>query len=242
MTVKAMEPFGEALLAYLDGDTSAELILRRDDGREAVIPVSLFFRDEATFTDVEKVATGLCEGRVLDIGAGAGSHSAALQRKGRLVTAMDISPQAVDVMRRRGVANVQPADIFAFEGGPFDTLLMLGHGIGMVETIEGLQRFLVHARSLLAPGGQLLLDSLDVRVTDDPENLAYHEANRRAGRYIGEIRTQLEFRGHAGPWCGWLQVDADTLSGHAESAGWCCELVHRGSNGDYLARLTPLPI
>jgi hypothetical protein len=51
MVPDAMEPLGEALLAYLDGDTSAELILRRDHGREAVIPVSLFFRDEATFTD-----------------------------------------------------------------------------------------------------------------------------------------------------------------------------------------------
>ena len=238
MNAKAMEPHGKALLAYLGGDSSAELIVRRDDGQETAIPVSLFFRDEPVFTEIERMAIGLCEGRVLDIGAGAGSLSAALQRRGHPVTAIDISPEAVAVAGRRGVVDVLCADIFSFEGGPFDTLLMMGHGIGMVETIEGLKRFLVCARSLLAVNGQLLVDSLDVRITDDSENLAYHEANRKAGRYIGEIRMQFEFQGMRGPCCGWLQVDPETLREHSESAGWRCEVVHQGEHGDYLARLT----
>jgi SAM-dependent methyltransferase len=238
MNAKAMEPYGKALLAYLGGDSSVDLIIRRDDGKETAVPVSLFVRAESGFTEMEKTATELCEGRVLDIGAGAGSQSAVLQRKGHLVTAIDISPEAVAVARRRGVADVLCADILLFEGGPFDTLLMMGHGIGMVETIEGLKRFLVHAHSLLAVNGQLLVDSLDVRVTDASENLAYQEANRNAGRYIGEIRMQFEFQGQKGPYCGWLQVDAETLREHSESAGWQCEVVHQGENGDYLARLT----
>ncbi|MBI4720610.1 MAG: hypothetical protein HY770_05220 [Chitinivibrionia bacterium] len=108
----------------------------------------------------------------------------------------------------------------------------------MVETIEGLKRFLARAHSLLAVNGQLLVDSLDVRVTGDSKNLAYHEANREAGRYIGEIRMQFEFQGRKGPYCGWLQVDAETLREHSESAGWRCEIAHQEMNGDYLARLT----
>jgi SAM-dependent methyltransferase len=237
MNPRAMEPFGRALLAYLEGESGAEIILRRDDGKEGAIPAAFFFREESGFSQIERAATELGEGRVLDIGAGAGSLSVVLQRKGHLVTALDISPEAVTVTRRRGVSDVLCADILAFEGGPFDTLLMLGHGIGMVETIEGLKRFLVRAHSLLAADGQLLLDSLDVRVTDDPDNLAYHEANRNAGRYIGEVRMQFEFQGEKGPYCGWLQVDAETLRELSESAGWRCQVVHRGDNGDYLARL-----
>jgi len=238
MNAIAMEPFGRALLAYLGGDSSANLIVRRDDGKEAAVPVRLFFRDESGFTEMERMAMELCEGRVLDIGAGAGSQSAVLQRKGHLVTAIDISPEAVAVAGRRGVTDVLCADILSFEGGPFDTLLMMGHGIGMVETIEGLKRFLVRAHSLLAANGHLLVDSLDVRVARDSKNLAYHEANRNAGRYIGEIRMQFEFQGQKGPYCGWLQVDAETLREHSESTGWQCEVVHEGENGDYLARLT----
>ena len=46
MDPKAMEPYGAALLAGFDGDASAELILRRDDGREGRLPVSHFFRGQ----------------------------------------------------------------------------------------------------------------------------------------------------------------------------------------------------
>ena len=129
------------------------------------------------------------------------------------------------------------AYIFEFQGGPFDTILMMGHGIGMVETIDGLDRFLAHTRGILSEDGQVLLDSLDVRPTDDPGNLAYHEANRQEGRYIGEIRLQFEFQSNKGPYCGWLHIDPETLKEHAGKAGWKCEVIMK-DNGNYLARLS----
>lgn len=55
-----------------------------------------------------------------------------------------------------------------FLGGPFDSILLLGHGIGMVEDLPGLDRFLGHARRLTGNAGQLLPHSLDVRQTEDP--------------------------------------------------------------------------
>lgn len=84
----------------------------------------------------------------------------------------------------------------------------------------------------------MLLDSLDARITDNPSDLAYHEANRQAGRYIGEIRMRFEFQAKKGLYCGWLHVDAETLKEHAELAGWRCEVVHREESGNHLARLT----
>ncbi len=83
-----------------------------------------------------------------------------------------------------------------------------------------------------------MLDSLDVRETKDLANLAYHETNRRADRYIGETRIRFEFRDTQGPYCGWLHVDAETLKEHAEAAGLQCEVVHREESGNYLGRLT----
>ena len=237
MNPQAMEPFGNALVAYFEGDTGAEVVVRRDDGLAAPIPVSHFFRDESGFTEIEKNAIMLCKGHILDIGAGTGLHSIVMQRKGCQVTAIDISPQAAGIMKLIGVKDVRYADVFEFDGGPFDTLLMLGHGIGMAESMVGLDRFLSKARTLLTDGGQVIMDSLDVRMTDSPANLAYHEANRQAGRYVGEIRIQFEFRGMNGPFCGWLQVDDETLSQHAGMWGWQCEIIQRGDTGDYLARL-----
>jgi SAM-dependent methyltransferase len=238
MDAKAMEPFGKALLAYQNGDLGAEILLRRDDGHEATIPIWLFFRDESKFTELEKMAMQLCKGRVLDVGSGAGLHSLVLQNRGYKVTALDISPEAAAVARQRGVSDVHCGDILTFAGGSFDTLLLMGHGIGMVETIDGLKSFLSFAHRLLNVDGQIILDSVDVRVTDNVEHLAYHERNRKAGRYIGEIRTLFEFRDSKGPFCGWLQVDAETLTEQAKQAGWQCQVVLQSENGNYLARLT----
>jgi SAM-dependent methyltransferase len=237
MNPKAMEPYGKALAAYHEGHTNAQLIIRRDDGLETPIPVGIFFREPSEFTPIEKAALDSCKGRVLDVGAGTGSPSLALQRRGISVTVIDINPHAVNIMNKRGLKDVRCADIFEFSEGNFDTLLMLGHGIGMVETIAGLDRFLKSAHGLRSDDGQLLLDSLDVRTTSDPNHLAYHETKRQEGRYIGEIRMQFEFGNEKGPYCGWLQVDPETLKDHAHLTGWRCEVVHQEASGDYLAQL-----
>jgi SAM-dependent methyltransferase len=240
MNAKAMEPLGHALLAYVEGDLDAELAIRRDDGLDDPMPMSHFFRDPSEFTDIEKCAISLCAGLVLDVGAGSGLHSLVLQEAGFAVTAIDVSPEAVQVMTRRGVKDVRNADIFGFRAERFDTVLLLGHGIGMVENIAGLDRFLTHARSLVTQQGNVLFDSCDVRCTTDVRHLAYQDANREAGRYLGEIRLQIGFRGELGPSCGWLHVDPDTVAERAEQAGWKMSVVCRDAGGQYLGRLTKL--
>ncbi|MHC4403905.1 MAG: class I SAM-dependent methyltransferase, partial [Planctomycetota bacterium] len=137
MDAKAMEPQGLALLAYFEGALDAELIIHRDDGVDDPVPVSHFFRDPSEFTNVETTAISLCTGHVLDAGAGTGLHSLVLQQIGLPVTAVEITRQAVAIMTRRGVRDVRHVDILDYSGGPFDTILMMGHGIGMVETIAG---------------------------------------------------------------------------------------------------------
>ncbi len=239
MDSDAMVPFGRALKAYHDGRTDAAVIMRREDGFEVPMPVEAFFQGEANFTIFEANAVQLCRGTVLDIGAGTGKLSLAVQKHGCAVTAIDISPEAVDVMRKRGLTNVSCVDAFAYHGGPFDTILLMGHGIGMVESLSGLGAFLAHVRTLIAGDGQLILDSLDVRRTRDPRHLAYHEMKRRAGAYEGEIRVQLAFEEMTGPFCGWLQVDPDLLKRYSETGGWRCSVLMANDGGEYLAKLTP---
>jgi SAM-dependent methyltransferase len=238
MDPNALIPHGLAMLGYFQGNSAAQLIVRRDDGVEHSVPVSHFFRPPAEFSPIELAALERCKGHVLDIGAGTGLHSVVMQSRGRMVTAIDLSPQAVEIMVKRGMRDVHCADVFRYRGGPFDTLLMLGHGIGLVEDLPGLKRFLARAHQLTRSDGQLLVDSLDVRQTDDPRNLAYHEANRRAGHYVGATRLQFEYEGQSGPYCGWLHVDPETLRQQAEQAGWECEIILEQESGDYLARLT----
>jgi SAM-dependent methyltransferase len=237
MNPEAMIPFALAVRAYFQGETEAQISIRRDDGFEIALPVRHFFRSASDFLPVEVMALRHCRGHVLDIGAGSGIHSLVLQTRGLTVTAIDIDPACVEIMSQRGVRDVQVADILEYRGGLFDTLLLLGHGIGMVENMHGLSAFLNSARRLTRSSGQVLIHSLDVRQTEDPSHRAYHETNRRAGRYIGETRLQFEFQGKRGPYCGWLHIDPEMLAEKADRTGWCAETICEEKSGDYLAKL-----
>ena len=238
MESEAMILHGKSLFDYNNGDRLAEIILRRNDGFETVLPVSIFFRSESEFLSGESEAVNQSKGRILDIGAGCGVHSLVLQSRGLTVTAIDINNNAVNIMIEKGVKDARCVDVMQFKGGPYDTLLMLGHGIGMSENIQGLNLFLDHAAGLIAENGQLLINSVDVRQTDDPVHLKYHEANKSKGRYIGEIILQFEYKGEKGPFFGWLHIDPQTLQRQAKIKNWETEILFQGKNGEYLARLT----
>jgi len=237
VNLEAMRPYGNALLDYHCGNMSAAVTIVRDDGWSTVLPINTFFRHAEAF-ELERLALDLCTGKILDVGAGTGLHSQFLQNRGFKVCAIDVIPEAVQIMRERGISDVQQADIMTFSGSQFDTILMMGHGIGMVEDIAGLGRFLVHTHNLLRPAGQILLTSLDVRASNDPADLAYQRRNLDSGRYFGEIRMQFKYGGIVGPLFGWLHVDAETLKNHAAKNSWGCDLVHQQEDGNYLARLT----
>jgi SAM-dependent methyltransferase len=238
MDPAAMKPLGLALLDFLKGDKSASFTTIRDDGLEEEVAVSTFFRGPDGFTGLEQTALDQCRGRVLDVGAGSGCHSLALQSRGYRVCAIDVSPEAVQVMREAGVADAREADVLQFDGDRFDTILMLGHGIGMAEDIDGLHGLLKHLGVLLRPRGQVLVDCLDPRATSEPRHLAYHEANRKAGRYYGETRLRLRYKGLTGPVYGWLLVDPETLARETQASGWMAEILHQEADGNYLARLS----
>lgn len=238
MNPTAMEPYGQALRDCFAGDTAAAVMVRRDDGYVDDLPLTIFFRRESDFSLIERTTIDRCRGYVLDIGAGAGCHSLALQDRGMRVQAIDICRDAVTVMRQRGVREVRQIDVFDLDAGGFDTLLLLMHGIGVVEDLAGLDRFLQHARHLITVDGRIVVDSLDVRYTDEPQHRAYQQAKQQAGFYRGEVRMQFEYRGAIGPFFGWLHIDPETLGNHAAAMGWHCEILHREADGDYLAQLT----
>ena len=235
MNPEAMHPFGLALVDFAAGKTDASFIIRRDDGLETPLPVVFFFRDAGELTVLETLALERCKGRILDIGAGTGLHTRILQSRGFEAEALDICPQAVEYMLGTGISDVHRADIFNFRGGGYDTLLLLGHGIGMVEDMDGLKRFLELAGRLIQPGGILLVHSLDAGRTDEPAHLKYHEENRRNGCYFGQTRIRLVYDSVEGPWYGWLHVDPDTLAGETGKAGWSFRILFEGENGEYLA-------
>ncbi len=238
MNADAIRPQGEAIRDYFAGDNGALLIMVSDDGERMEVPAKIYFRKPSEWPLLERLSVDACRGRVLDVGAGAGCHSLVLQERGLSVCTIDISPDAVYVMRKRGLREVYRADVFSFQSEPFDTLLMMMNGIGIVENLEGLDAFLKSVKRLVKPDGQILLDSFDASLKSD---LSWDEAARGmddGGVYYGEVTLRLQYKGRVGPPFGWLYVDVKTLTNYARRTGWSCRILHQEDDGAYLARLT----
>jgi SAM-dependent methyltransferase len=239
MDLTAWKPHEAAMTSYHRGNQAAIIVVYDDFERDEV-PVSYFFRKPDEFPPLEMTAIDLSHGRVLDVGAGSGCHSLVLQDRGFDVTAIEILPGLVEILRERGVRDVRQASWMDVDAGQFDTVLMMMNGIGLAETLGGLQGLFNGVRRLVRKGGQLLADSTDVRVRMDPEAGRTGALERPDGRYVGELHFQLEFEGQKGPPFAQLYVDPATLRRHAVEAGWSCEIVQEPDvYGNYLARLMP---
>jgi SAM-dependent methyltransferase len=232
-------PHARALLSFESGDEQATITVVDDLGDSDALPVSWFFRDPDDFPEMERVALDLCRDRILDLGAGAGCHALALQERGHRVCAVEILPELVELLRRRGVVDARAGSVFDPPAGRWDTVLMLMNGWGLPETLSGLERFLAGLDQIVAPGGRLIADSTDMRsiATDWRREDGIRLALRDDGRYVGEIQFQLEFEGERGDPFSQLYVDPDTLSALARRAGWEIAIEAHGPNGAYLSSL-----
>lgn len=226
----ALEPLGKALMAYWKGDKSVQILQEYRSGKIKYIPASVFFRKSDDFFPTEKVFD-YCRGRILVVGAGTGIHSLELEHLGYQTTSIEINSQAVQIMQERGVKDIRHCDFFDFSGEKYDTILMLGHNIGICEKLNRIGVLLKKCKSLLNPNGQLLANSID-------ESRSFKGLTEQ--NYIGEQEFRLTFDDFSGPWLNWLHVDFQTLSLKAGENGWSSEQLVATDEGEFLVRLQQL--
>jgi len=225
-----MDVFGQALTDQFKHGKADTLHLYTSLGDLEEMPLDLFFRSEADMPELETYALELCKGKVLDIGAGVGSHALVLQERSFDMTALDISPAACEIMRERGIKNILCGAIGDLQLEKYDTLLLLMNGIGVFGKLQGFAAFLERAKGLINPGGQLLFDSSDI-------TYAYDDTELPTTHYFGEVAYQYEYKGVKGDWFNWMFIDQATLISTAYQAGWTCEVLYVDENDQYLARL-----
>ena len=169
-------------------------------------------------------------------GCGAGSHSLYLQKqKGNQVTAIDISPGAIDVCKQRGVTHAEVKNIYDIKEGQFDTILLLMNGSGIIGSLAQIDHFFIHLKKLVIPGGQILLDSSDLSYLFMEEDGGMW-IDASAG-YYGEMQYKMSYKEESTDWFDWLYIDYNTLQNAANHHGFICDLVCEGEHYDYLARL-----
>ena len=231
------DPMGRAIADYYKNGVAGRLRVFSSMFDEDEIPVAHLFREEDEMGELELKALELSKGRVLDVGAGAGCHALALQERGLMVTAIDVSPLSVEVMANSGVDDARLVDLYDTKlDEKFDTILMLMNGSGIIGKIANMPQFFARIDQLLAEGGQVLLDSSDLIFLFEDEDGGVDID--LAGDYYGEVDFTMQYKNIKGETFDWLYVDFETLAFHASENGFEAELVMQGEHYDYLARLT----
>ncbi len=230
------DPMGWAITDYHKNGAAGRLRVFSSMFDEDEMSVEGLFRAYDEMPEIERLALEFSRGRILDVGAGAGCHSIALQEMGKQVCAIDISPRSVEVMKGRGVADARLINLYdpALDE-QFDTVLMLMNGTGIIGKIDNMPHFFERLGRVLAPGGQLLIDSSDlIYLYEDEDGVANIDLN---GSYYGEVDFMMQYKNMKGDAFDWLYVDFGMLSHHAERAGFRAELIARGQHYDYIARI-----
>ncbi len=226
--------FGKALLDYQNGNYTEDIITSTNISDEDELPIPYLFRGFKDMPKLEQKALQLSKGLVLDVGCGAGSHSLYLQEKGLDVHAIDISQGAVSVAKARGVLQVNQKDILD-EKNTYDTILLLMNGTGIFQELSQVSKYLSHLKTLLKPGGQILIDSSDIAyMYEDEDGGLWIDTN---ANYYGELDYYLSYKGEEESPMTWLYLDFNTLYTACKSVGLECEKIMDGEHFDYLAKL-----
>lgn len=233
------DPMGAAIADYLKNGKASKLRVFSSMFDEDEIPVIHLFRDFKDMPPIEQKALELSRGKILDVGAGSGCHSLALQAMNQKVTAIDISPLSIESMKERGVKDARLLNLFDRSlSETFDTILLLMNGSGIVGKLENMPIFFDRINQILSPGGQVLMDSSDLTYLfeDEDGNLDLAPEDD----YFGEIDFRMQYKNIKGESFNWLYIDFNTLSLYASQSGFKVEKVIDGEHFDYLARISRL--
>lgn len=232
--------FGNAISDFFHHRKPENIIVRSSEFDDDEIPVEYLFRNFDEMPSLEKAALKRCRGKILDVGCGAGSHSIYLQEEKNLeVTAIDISEKAIETGKLRGLKKVCSEDFFQLNDEKFDTILFLMNGIGIVGKLTNLERFFQKLKTLLAPNGQVLLDSSDLSYLFEQTEDGGVWVDASKG-YYGELEYKIAYKNEVSKPFHWLFIDFQTLKFASETNGFKCEMLQQGKHYDYLARLTVL--
>lgn len=228
------DPIGAAILEYASKKKPADIIVKSDICDDDIIPIEVLFRSFEEMPELEKIALSKCVDKVLDVGAGAGTHAHQLTDNGHIVHCIDISAGAVEFLKKSGL-NAQRINFFELKNEQFDTILMLMNGIGIAGTLANLENTLTHAKTLLTENGKILCDSSDIKyLYEDEDGSLWVDLNTE---YYGNFRFEMVYQKEVGPKFDWLYVDFDHLFQAAKNVGLKARKIY-DQEDHYLAEIS----
>lgn len=227
---------GRAIWDYFYQENPEDLQTETSISELDDLPVSYLFRNYKEMNALEQKALDLSFGKVLDVGAGAGSHSLYLQNKRNLdVAALDISPKSIEICKLRGIKNTICEDLLQYSEKDFDTILLLMNGTGIFQSLKNLDQYLQKLKNLISENGQILLDSTDILYMYDQDDDG--GVLVPATGYYGELDYYIHYKGESELPMKWLYLDFNTLKNAAIANGFKIQKIKQ-LDDSYLAKLT----
>jgi SAM-dependent methyltransferase len=219
-----MRLYGQAMIDHLHGRME-RLVIERDDGLKELTDISPLFatcsgtRDR--WREDERKAIHFVRSDVLDIGCGPGRVALYLQRRGIRVTAIDVSPEALQVAKTRGVRNTMLMDArhLSFPSRSFDTFVMFGNNFGICGDFAATRLFLKGIARVARPRARLIA-STRTPGSWIQRHAPYVMKNVREGRPPGLIRLRIDYGSKKGSWFPLLLLSPDDAMRLCLSAGW----------------------
>ena len=230
--------FGKAILDYQTNNFPEDIITETSISEEDEMSIAYLFRSYKQMSKTEQKALSLCKGRILDVGCGAGSHSLYLQNDKKLdVTAIDISVNAIEACKLRGINDCRTINVLELDNEKYDTIILLMNGTGIFGKLRNITQYLEKLKSLLNPGGQILIDSSDIiyMFDEDEDGGKWIPTDTD---YYGELTFSITYKGEKEEQFDWLYIDYNTMQNAAHANGLNCELILEGEHFDYLAKLS----
>ncbi len=237
------DAYGRELLDQLEGRPVYEIV-ERDDGYIDAHPAAGYLAEYDQWSPAEQESMTAVEGRVLDIGCGAGRHALYLQGKGHSVVAIDVSPLAVEVCKRRGVRDVRVMSITEIDSsfGEFTTILMMGNNFGLFASERRAKRLLRRFHGMTSREGRIIAQARDPYNTDNEFHHEYHQRNRDMGRMGGQLRIRVRHQKYTSRWFDYLFVTPAEMEDLVAGTGWRLERVFGAEDPSYIAVLAKLEL
>ena len=212
-------------------------VIERDDGLINGAPADHYLDEPSAWQPHDHRALRLCRGHVLDIGVGAGRTAVEIQQRGMAVTGLDTSRGAIEVARRRGLRDtvLNTIDGYASASARYDTFLLLGNNLGLIESPQRAPVFLDALARLANPGARIIAQGTDPYGTTDPVHVSYQRRNRERGRLGGQLRLRLRYRLLATEWFDYLNCSVAELAALVDGTRWRLTAVDDRDRPFYLA-------